>query len=104
MCRNIKTLYNFQPPATQEEIREASLQFVRKISGFNTPSKINRAAFLSAVDAIAAISTSLLNSLETNAPSKDRASQAAQARARAIRAGRSKENVYDHATRAGIPA
>ena len=73
MCRNIKMLFNFDPPVTPEEIRAASLQFVRKISGFNKPSKANEEAFLSAVDAIAGISTQLLNSLETNAPSRNRA-------------------------------
>ena len=72
MCRNIKTLFNFEPPATEEEIRAASLQFVRKVSGFNKPSKANEAAFLAAVDAVAAISSNLLNSLETNAPARNR--------------------------------
>jgi len=83
MCRNIKTLYNFDPTATDEEIRAASVQFVRKISGFNKPSKVNEAAFLAAVDQIAAISSSLLNSLETNAPPRNRDHEAAIARARA---------------------
>ncbi|HLJ82303.1 MAG TPA: DUF2277 domain-containing protein [Ktedonobacterales bacterium] len=83
MCRNIKTLYNFAPPVTDDEIHAASLQFVRKISGFNKPSKANEAAFLAAVDAIAAVSHRLLDSLETNAPPKDRAEEAAKARARA---------------------
>jgi len=83
MCRNIKTLYNFDPAATEEEIRAASFQFVRKISGFNKPSKVNEAAFLAAVDQIAAISSSLLNSLETNAPPRNRDHEAAIARARA---------------------
>lgn len=82
MCRNIKTLFNFEPPATEDEIRAASVQFVRKISGFNTPSKANEAAFLAAVDAIAAVSHHLLSSLETNASPKNRAEVAAQARAR----------------------
>ncbi len=82
MCRNIKTLFNFEPPATEEEIRAASLQFVRKVSGFNKPSKANEAVFLAAVDAIAAISSNLLNSLETNAPPRDRTEEAAKARAR----------------------
>ena len=72
MCRNIKPLFNFEPPATDEEIRLAALQFVRKVSGFNKPSKVNEAAFFAAVDAIAATSSTLLNSLETNAPAKDR--------------------------------
>jgi hypothetical protein len=85
MCRNIKTLFNFEPPATEEEIRAASLQFVRKVSGFNKPSKANEAAFLAAVDAIASISSNLLNSLETNAPPRNRAEEAAKARARAAR-------------------
>ena len=83
MCRNIKTLFNFEPPATEEEVRAASLQFVRKVSGFNKPSKANEAAFLAAVDAIAAISGNLLNSLETNTPPRNRIDEAAKARARA---------------------
>jgi len=83
MCRNIKTLFNFDPPATDEEARAASLQFVRKITGFNKPSKANEASFLSAVDEIAAISTRLLRSLETNAQPKNREKEAAKARARA---------------------
>lgn len=85
MCRNIKTLYNFDPPVTEDEIRAASLQFVRKITGFNKPSKSNEAAFQAAVDAIALISSSLLDSLETNAPPKSREIEAAKARARAVR-------------------
>lgn len=83
MCRNIRTLFNFKPPATEDEIQAASLQFVRKVSGFTKPSKANEAAFLAAVDQIAAITGNLLNSLETNAPPKDRAKEAARARARA---------------------
>ena len=83
MCRNIKTLFNFEPPVTDEEIRAASLQFVRKVSGFNKPSKANEAAFLAAVDEIAAISKKLLNSLETSAPARNREEEAAKARARA---------------------
>jgi hypothetical protein len=83
MCRNIKTLFNFEPPVTDDEIRVASLQFVRKISGFNKPSKANEAAFLAAVDEVTAASRSLLDSLETNAPSRNRAEVAAKARARA---------------------
>ncbi len=83
MCRNIKTLYNFEPPVTEDEIHAASLQYVRKISGFNKPSQANEAAFLAAVAAIATISHQLLNALETNAPPKDRAEEAAKARARA---------------------
>jgi hypothetical protein len=82
MCRNIKTLFNFDPPATDDEIRAASLQFVRKISGFNKPSKANEAAFDAAVDQIAAISRNFLSSLETNTVPKDRAEEAARARAR----------------------
>lgn len=82
MCRNIKTLFNFEPPVTDEEIRAASLQFVRKVSGFNKPSKVNEAAFLAAVDQIAAVSRTLLNSLETSAPPKNREEEAAKARAR----------------------
>ena len=83
MCRSIKTLFNFQPPVTQEEIRAASLQFVRKVSGFNKPSKANEAAFLAAVDEIAAVSANLLGSLETNAPARNRTAEAAKAQARA---------------------
>ena len=83
MCRNIKTLFNFQPPVTEEEIRAASLQFVRKVSGFNKPSKANEAAFFAAVDEIATVSGKLLMSLETNAPPKSRTEEAAKAHARA---------------------
>jgi len=83
VCRNIKTLFNFQPPVTAEEIRAASLQFVRKVSGFNKPSKANEAAFLAAVDEVAAIAGNLLSSLETNAPPRNRTEEAAKARARA---------------------
>ena len=83
MCRNIKTLFNFDPPVTDEEVRAASLQFVRKISGFNKPSKANEAQFLAAVDEVAGISKRLLRSLETNAPPKNREEEAARARARA---------------------
>jgi hypothetical protein len=83
MCRNIKTLFNFAPPVTPEEVRAASLQFVRKITGFNKPSKANEASFLSAVDEVAAISTRLLHSLETTAPPKNREEEAARAKARA---------------------
>ncbi len=82
MCRNIKTLFNFEPPVTEDEIRAASLQFVRKVSGFNTPSKANEAAFHAAVDEIAAVSRKLLSSLETNAPPRNREEEAARARAR----------------------
>ncbi len=82
MCRNIKSLFNFEPPATEEEIRAASLQFVRKVSGFNKPSKANEAAFLAAVDQVAATTDILLSSLETNVPAKDRSEEAARARAR----------------------
>ena len=82
MCRNIKSLFNFEPPATEEEIRAASLQFVRKVSGFNKPSKANEAAFLAAVDEIAAVTSIFLSSLETNAPPKNRTEEAARARAR----------------------
>ena len=83
MCRNIKTLFNFDPPVTDEEIRSASLQFVRKISGFNKPSKANEGSFQSAVDEIAGVSTRLLRSLETNAPPKNREEEAVKAKARA---------------------
>ena len=83
MCRNIRTLFNFEPPVTNEEIHAAALQFVRKVSGFNKPSKANEAAFAAAVGKIAAISRGLLNSLETNAPPRNRDEEAAKARARA---------------------
>ncbi len=82
VCRNIKTLFNFEPPVTDEEIRAAALQFVRKVSGFNKPSKANEAAFLAAVDEVAAASRTLLSSLETNAPPRNREEEAAKARAR----------------------
>lgn len=84
MCRNIKPLFNFDPPVTPEEVRASSLQFVRKISGFNKPSKANEAAFLAAVDEVAAVSTRLLRSLETSAPPKNREEEAARAKARAV--------------------
>ena len=83
MCRNIKTLFNFEPPVTEEEVRAASLQFVRKISGFNKPSKTNEVAFSSAVEEIARISKQLLVSLESNAAPKNRQEEAAKAKARA---------------------
>jgi len=82
MCRNIRMLFNFEPPVTAAEIHAASLQFVRKVSGFNKPSKANEDAFLAAVEGIAAISASLLGSLETNAPPRNREEEAAKARAR----------------------
>jgi hypothetical protein len=83
MCRNIRTLHNFQPPATEDEVRAAALQYVRKISGYTKPSQANAAAFESAVEAVAAVSRQLLAELETNAPPKDRDVEAAKARARA---------------------
>jgi hypothetical protein len=83
MCRNIRSLYNFDPPATEEEVRAASLQYVRKISGFAKPSQANAAAFERAVDAVAEISGSLLDELVTSAPRRDREVEAARARARA---------------------
>lgn len=83
MCRNIKTLFNFEPPVTDEEIRGAALQFVRKVSGFNKPSKTNEAAFLAAVEKVEAACRNLLSSLETNAPPRRRAEETAKARARA---------------------
>ena len=83
MCRNIKTLFNFEPPATDEEIQGASLQFVRKLSGFNKPSKANEAAFNRAVEEVAAVARSLLDSLVTSAAPRDRAVEAARARSRA---------------------
>jgi len=83
MCRNIKTLFNFAPPVTPEEVRAASLQFVRKISGFTKPSKANEAAFAQAIDEVAAASMKLLSSLETTAPPKNRDEEAMKAKARA---------------------
>jgi len=83
MCRNIKTLFNFDPPVTPDEVRAASLQFVRKISGFHTPSKANEAAFHSAIEEIAAASIRLLQSLETTAQPKNREEEAAKAKSRA---------------------
>lgn len=82
MCRNIKNLFNFEPPVTEDEVRAASLQFVRKISGFNKPSKANEQQFQEAIDEIAAVSSRLLRSLETNAPPKNREGEAAKAKAR----------------------
>jgi len=84
MCRNIRTLYNFEPPASEDEIQAAAVQFVRKISGFNKPSKANEAAFQAAVEEITAAASKLLNDLETNAPPKDRAEEAAKLRIRSI--------------------
>ena len=94
MCRNIKTLFNFDPPTTDEEIRAASLQFVRKISGFTKPSKANESAFQAAIDDIADISGRYLRSLATNAPPKNREEEAAKARARFVGRppGRSRQN------------
>jgi hypothetical protein len=83
MCRNIRILFNFDPPVTDDEIRAASLQFVRKISGFTKPSKANESVFLAAVDEVADVSSRLLRSLETNAPPKNREEEAAKAKARA---------------------
>lgn len=83
MCRNIKTLFNFDPPATDEEIRAASLQFVRKLSGFTAPSKANEAVFHRAIDEVAAVARRLIDDLETNAPAKNREAEAAKAKARA---------------------
>ena len=85
MCRNIKTLFNFEPPVADEEIRAAALQFVRKVSGFNKPSIANETAFLTAVDEVSAASRTLLSSLETSAPPRNRTEEAAKARARAAR-------------------
>ena len=83
MCRSIKTLYNFDPPVTPEEVQAASLQFVRKITGFHKPSKANEASFLAAIDEIANVSIRLLQSLETSAPPKNREEEATKAKARA---------------------
>jgi len=84
MCRNIRNLFNFDPPVTEQEILDASLQFVRKISGFTKPSKANEAAFHAAVEEVAAVSARLLASLETNAPPKDREEEAARRKARSM--------------------
>ncbi len=83
MCRNIKTLFNFDPPVTEDEVRAASLQFVRKITGFNKPSKANEASFQAAIDEVADVSMRLLRSLETTAPPKNREEEAAKAKIRA---------------------
>jgi hypothetical protein len=85
MCRNIKMLFNFDPPVSPDEIQAASLQFVRKISGFNKPSRANEEAFFSAVNAIAALSANLLTSLETNSPPKNRDEEAARLKARSLK-------------------
>ena len=85
MCRNIKILFNFEPPATEDEIRAASLQYIRKVSGFTKPSKVNEESFQTALDEIAFATSKLLNALETSATPKDRAEEAAKARARAAR-------------------
>jgi hypothetical protein len=85
MCRNIQPLFNFEPPAGEDEIHAAALQYVRKVSGFNRPSKANEAAFQTAVDAVAAATTDLLNALATAAPPKDRAQEAARAKERSAR-------------------
>lgn len=85
MCRNIKILFNFDPPASEEEIRAASLQFVRKVSGFHKPSKANEAAFLAAVDAITAATSTFLNSLEAHTPPKNREEEAGKAKERSAR-------------------
>ena len=84
MCRNIRTLFNFQPPVTDDEIRAAALQFVRKVSGINKPSKTNEAAFVAAVDEISVVSSKFLGGLRTNAPPRDRVEEAVRARARAM--------------------
>ena len=96
MCRNIKTLHNFKPPATDEEVRASSLQFVRKLSGFTRPSKANEGAFSRAVDQVAQAAHELLDSLVTNAPPRDRAVEAFKARARA--ADRFRSSGRKHAT------
>jgi hypothetical protein len=83
MCRNIKTLYNFDPPATEADIQAAALQYIRKVSGFSKPSKANEAAFMAAVDAVAAASADLLRALETNTPPRSRALEITRAQARA---------------------
>ena len=92
MCRNIKTLYNFEPPVSEDELRAAALQYVRKVSGFSKPSKANEAAFLTAVDEIAAVTAKLLDSLETNAAPRNREDEVAKARIRAVRRFATPEN------------
>ena len=84
MCRNIRTLYNFEPPASEDEIQAAALQYVRKVSGFHQPARANQAVFQKAVNAVADASSELLHSLETNAPPRDRMEEAAKAHARAV--------------------
>jgi hypothetical protein len=97
MCRSIKTLFNFDPPVTEAEIRAASLQFVRKLSGFTAPSKTNEAAFNAAIDDVAAVATTLLASLATSAPPRNREEEAAKARARsALRFARVPAATADH--------
>ncbi len=104
MCRNIKLLFNFAPPVTPDEIQAASLQFVRKISGFNKPSKANGDAFLSAIEAITAVSATLLNSLETNSPPKNRQEEAARLKAlSAKRFGDPKSPVSLKGTASAVP-
>jgi hypothetical protein len=85
MCRNIRTLYNFDPPATEDEIQAAALQYVRKISGFTKPSQVNEAAFYTAIDEVATITARLLDALETNAPVKNREEEAAKGKARSAK-------------------
>jgi len=92
MCRNIKLLFNFEPPVTNDEIRAAALQFVRKVSGFNKPSRANEAAFLAAIEQITAASATLLGSLESNAPPRNREEEAARARIRYVQRFPSKES------------
>ena len=104
MCRNIKTLHNFKPPATEEEIRASSLQFVRKLSGFTKPSKANEAVFNRAVDQVAQAAHELLDSLVTNAPPRDREVEAAKARARsAERFGSAAMDIYTAQLKAAAP-
>src|SRR5436853_6017409 len=96
MCRNIKTLHNFAPPATEDEIRASALQFVRKLSGFHSPSKLNEHAFNRAVDKMSAAAAELIDSLVTNSPPRDRAVEAAKGRARAVsRFGRAALNRHN---------
>jgi hypothetical protein len=102
MCRNIKMLFNFDPPVTEEEIRAASLQFVRKISGFTRPSRANEAAFLAAVDEVAAASARLLASLETTATPRSREEEAAKAKARGM--ARFQGQSHGEGQREGTPA
>ncbi len=104
MCRNIRPLYNFEPPVTQDEIRLASLQFVRKVTGFHQPSKVNEAAFVAAVDQISSATRDLLNALKTSAPPRNREEEAAKARARAAQRFGASDRPSTRPAHPGYPA